>query len=628
MDKSLATMAELIVQATTEFEHQRTDHERRPSPQREEKVNVAIGADWQITDVSSVDDILITEALSQRAPRVPDLQGEIDAFHALAHQMAHQPDAMLQALMRTALRLCRAGSAGVSLLEPSPDGNEVFRWVSLAGAYEGHQGGTTPRGFSPCGTCLDRQSPQLYYHLARHFTYFKSVHPHIVEALIIPFGVERPILGTIWIVSHDDDRHFDAEDVRVMTGLANFTAAALRLSNTAQTNAKLCRSLQDADRRKDMFLATLAHELRNPLAPIRNAVQVLRLKAPSTPELEWASSLIDRQTQQMTHLIDDLLDISRIALNKLELRRERVSLATVIQGAVETSRPLINQRGHQLIVTLPPESMPLDAEPNRLAQVFLNLLNNAAKYTERGGRIWLTAERQGSDAVVSVKDTGIGISADMLPHIFEMYKQVQETLDRSEGGLGIGLALVKQLVEIHGGSIEARSDGLGQGSEFIVRLPIDLSAQLTRHEETDGIRAVSTSGLRILVVDDDRDSADSLCMMLRLMGNEPRTAYDGLEAVRTADEFRPDVVLLDIGLPKLNGYEAARRIREQQWGKNMVLIAVTGWGQDEDRQRSADAGFDSHMLKPVEISSLMNLLAEVQLSSFDSRRLTTTHAGG
>ena len=557
-------------------------------------------------------DVLITEELSRRVPHLPDLRAESDAFLVLARQMASQPGDLLPALMQAAVSLCRAGTAGVSLLEPTSDGKEHFRWVALAGVYEGHEGDTTPRDFSPCGACLDRNSPQLYSWPARRFTYLNEIAPPIVEALVIPFGIERPVLGAIWIASHDESRTFDSEDVRLMTGLADFTAAALKLSRWAETNAKLCRSLQEADRRKDVFLATLAHELRSPLAPIRNAVQVLRLKSPPAPELGWATGVIDRQVQQMTHLIDDLLDISRIALNKLVLHKERVILETVVQAAVETSRPLIDQHGHELIVSLPPESIVLDGDLARLAQVFSNLLNNAAKYSERGGRIWLTVEREGSDAVVTVHDTGIGIAADMLPHIFEMYTQVEAQFERSEGGLGIGLSLVKQLVTQHGGSVEARSDGHDQGSEFIIRLPIDLTAQLRPDKGRDDFEKQSASGLRILVVDDNRDSANSLSMLLRLTGNETQTAYDGAEALSLAGEFRPDVVLLDIGLPKLNGYEVARRIREQSWGKRVILIALTGWGQEEDRQRSREAGFDDHMVKPVELSPLMNLLAELR----------------
>ena len=293
-------------------------------------------------------------------------------------------------------------------------------------------------------------------------------------------------------------------------------------------------ALKEADRRKDEFLATLAHELRNPLAPIRNAVEVLRMKGPAIPELHWARDVIDRQTQAMTRLIDDLMDMSRINQGKIELRREQVELAKIVQGAVETSRPLIEEMGHELTVTLPPGPVIVDADLTRLAQVFLNLLNNAAKYTERGGRIDLRAELQGSDVVVSVTDTGIGIPADKLPTIFEMFSQVEGALSRSQGGLGIGLCLVKRLVEMHGGSVEAKSGGLGKGSEFVVRLPIVVEQTYRARRASDDDKAKPTSDLRILVVDDNRDAADSLAMLLKMMGNNVRTAHDGEEAVTAA----------------------------------------------------------------------------------------------
>ncbi len=334
----------------------------------------------------------------------------------------------------------------------------------------------------------------------------------------------------------------------------------------AYERLRLLNELTEADRRKDEFLATLAHELRNPLAPIRNAVQVLRLKGPDEPDLRWGRDVIDRQVEHLTRLIDDLLDISRITRNKLELRKQRIELAEVITGAVESSRPAIEQCGHELTVTLPPQPVYLNGDLVRLAQVFLNLLNNAAKYTERGGRIWLTAERQGSEVVVRVKDTGMGIPAEKLPRLFEMFFQVDRTLERSQGGLGIGLSLVRRLVELHGGRVEARSDGVGKGSEFIVRLPVLV-------DEADGDAGAAgpmatarrrPPARRILVVDDNRDSADSLAMLLRLTGNEVHTAYDGVDGVEAAERLRPDVVLLDIGMPKLNGYDACRRIREQR----------------------------------------------------------------
>jgi signal transduction histidine kinase len=376
-----------------------------------------------------------------------------------------------------------------------------------------------------------------------------------------------------------------------------------------QRVAERTEALEENDRRKDEFLATLAHELRNPLAPVRNAVQVLHMKVPSEPEMQWVRAIIERQVQQMTRLIDDLMDVSRIRQGKIELRREHVELAKVVMGAVETSRPHIDEHGHELTLTMPADAVILDADQVRLTQVFMNLLTNAAKYSEKGSRIDLLAERQGSDVVVAVKDAGIGIPAGNLRSIFEMFSQVEGALSRSRGGLGIGLCLVKQLVEMHGGTIEARSDGPGKGSQFVVRLPIVVEQSCLRKTGDDDGNAVLRSDLRILVVDDNQDGASTLAMLLKMMGNDVRTVHDGEEAVRAAGEFHPQVVLLDIGLPKLNGYEAARAIREAAWGKNMILIAVTGWGQKEDKRRSEEAGFDRHMVKPVDPQALMKLLA-------------------
>jgi signal transduction histidine kinase len=372
------------------------------------------------------------------------------------------------------------------------------------------------------------------------------------------------------------------------------------------------RELIAADRQKDAFLATLAHELRNPLAPIRNAVHIMQLKSPPEPDLQWGLDVIDRQLQQMTRLIDDLLDISRITQNVLELRRERLDLGAVLNMAVETSRPLIEDAGHAFAVTLPPEPVALDADPIRLAQVISNLLNNASKYTEWGGHIWLTAERQGNEAVVTVRDTGGGIPAEVLPHVFDMFMQGDRSRDPAQSGLGIGLSLAKRIVELHGGTITAHSDGPGHGSTFTVRLPAVHEPLSARPRARHGrARQEPTVSRRILVVDDERLSAASLGKLLEIAGHEIRTAHDGLEALGMADEFRPDVVLLDIGLPKLNGHEVARRIRRQPWGQGTALIALTGWGQETDRHLSKEAGFDHHLVKPVNSSALLQLLASL-----------------
>ena len=368
-------------------------------------------------------------------------------------------------------------------------------------------------------------------------------------------------------------------------------------------------ALQQSDRRKDEFLAILAHELRNPLAPIRNGLQIMRLGKGDTEVIEQARTMMERQLGQMVHLVDDLLDLSRISRGMIELRKERVELSMIVQRAVETSRPLLEANCHDLTITMPPGPVYVDADVTRLAQVFSNLLNNAAKYTERGGRVQLAVQRRGAEVVVSVKDNGVGIPAHMLPRVFEMFTQVDRNLERSQGGLGIGLSIVKRLVEMHGGSVGVESDGPGMGSEFVVRLPVVLS--VAQPNVGDEAPERSSNRRRILVVDDNVDAAMSLAMMLKLMGNEAKTAHDGLEALNVAGTFRPDLILLDIGMPRLNGHETAKRIREQPWGKGVLLVALTGWGQEEDRRKSDESGFDSHMVKPVEPAALETLLANL-----------------
>jgi PAS domain S-box-containing protein len=372
---------------------------------------------------------------------------------------------------------------------------------------------------------------------------------------------------------------------------------------------RLEAALREADRRKDEFLATLAHELRNPLAPIRTGLQVLRLSGDRAIR-EQAREMMDRQLGQLVRLVDDLLDISRITSNKLALRKARLPLACVTENAVETARPLIDAKGHTLVVNLPPEPLLLDADLTRLAQVFWNLLNNAAKYTDAGGRIELSAERVRREVVVTVRDSGIGIPKQALPGLFMLFSQVTPSLERSQGGLGIGLALVKGLVEMHGGSVAALSAGLGQGSQFVVRLPLALEQPPSEKPRAEDCRKAGVRR-RVLVVDDNRDAAASLAMMLSLVGHETRTAQDGLEALELAEAFRPDAILLDIGLPKLNGYDVCCRIREQSWGQRVFIVAITGWGQEDDRRRSREAGFDQHLIKPVDFAALETLLADV-----------------
>ena len=374
-------------------------------------------------------------------------------------------------------------------------------------------------------------------------------------------------------------------------------------------------ALSEADRRKNEFLAMLAHELRNPLAPIRNALEILRRTKDKTQAIQSASEMMERQIRQMVRLVDDLLDVSRISRGKIELRRGSIDLASAVTHAVEASRPLAESKGIELSVSLPPQPAYVNADPIRLAQVVGNLLSNACKFTSDGGRIWLTVELANTGdhsperVSIRVRDTGIGIPSEQLDRIFDMFMQGDTSLERSASGLGIGLTLAKNLVELHEGTLEAYSAGTGQGSEFVVRLPLLAEAPKPASPDPVLTDARTAQTRRILIVEDNEDSADSLTILLNLAGHKTHTAYDGLEAIEAAATFRPEVILLDIGLPKLNGFEVARKIREQPWGQAMVLVALTGWGQDEDRRRSREAGFTHHLTKPIDPLALTNLLA-------------------
>jgi CheY-like chemotaxis protein len=368
-------------------------------------------------------------------------------------------------------------------------------------------------------------------------------------------------------------------------------------------------TLREADRRKDEFLATLAHEIRNPLAPIRNELEIMRMARGNSDVIEHSRAVMERQLAHLVHLVDDLMDVSRITRGKLELRREKLSLQAVLQAALETSRPLIEAARHDLTVNMPRTPVYVLGDLTRLAQIFSNLLNNAAKYTPPGGRIFLTAAAVNGDAVIEVRDTGVGIAGEALPKIFEMF--TQENRNRGVApGLGIGLALVHALTEMHGGTVAAASDGVGAGSLFTVRLPVQQAVEI----EESGVRAqaepAATVRRRVLVADDNLDAAESLSMLLTMMGHEVRAAHDGAQAVEQAEQFRPDLILMDVGMPRLDGLQATMKIRSMDWGASPLIVALTGWGQDADRERSKEAGCDVHLVKPLDFDRLTVLLAD------------------
>ncbi|MGH8320002.1 MAG: response regulator [Steroidobacteraceae bacterium] len=408
-------------------------------------------------------------------------------------------------------------------------------------------------------------------------------------------------------------------------------AANRTLQSEIAERAHAEQALKEADRHKDEFLAMLAHELRNPLAPIHNAVELMRLKPLNDPQLNWARDVIARQLTSLTRLVDDLLDVSRITRGKINLTREAVELEGLIARAVETVHPLLNDRRHELTLELPEPGVMIFGDPTRLTQAIANVLGNAAKYTDTGGKIALTTAVKQADVEIRVRDNGIGIRPEMLPHVFELFTQLDRNDGRTQGGLGIGLALVRQLVQMHGGSVSAVSDGPGKGSEFAIRLPVlreeaDAASEPAHAapdaagSEVTSIVAPLAAGIermvrRILIADDNNDALESLATLLQLSGHEVYTATNGGTALQCAERQRPEVALLDIGMPILDGYEVAKRIRQQPWGQRITLVALTGWGQDSDRRRSREAGFDSHLVKPLDLETLTDLLARLPTTS-------------
>ncbi|MDB5728976.1 MAG: putative histidine kinase, hybrid [Noviherbaspirillum sp.] len=421
--------------------------------------------------------------------------------------------------------------------------------------------------------------------------------------ICVPLSVRGRTLGIATFVSAESARLYNQDDVALAEDLGKRAAVAIE-------NARLYEALQKEDRNKDIFLATLSHELRNPLAAIMNGLSIIRLAPQDKSKVEESARLMANQAEHLARLVDDLMDISRITTGKVELKKECVDLRTILKDVIESNRPCIEAGNHALTITLPDEAAQIMADPVRLAQIFSNLLNNAARYTNHGGHIGISLEHNATEFIVRVRDTGIGISSDMLMNIFKIFAQVDHPLERSKGGLGIGLYLVDALTRLHGGKAEAFSAGKGQGSEFVVRLPRD--SGLVRAEPMQSHPPLESMtrtlpNRRMLVVDDNVDAAAMLCEALRILGNEVAIAHDGLTAVAMAAQMKPDVIVLDIGLPQIDGYEAARRIRAQAENRGVILIALTGWGQDEDKQRAADAGFNEHWVKPVNLDKLRQL---------------------
>ena len=474
--------------------------------------------------------------------------------------------------------------------------------------------------------------------------------PRSRSAIMVPLLLEGAVVGVVQVMA-DRENAYGSAELDLLEGIALLLAVALenaRLFQRLQAELEERRraervlrqaqeALRDADRRKDEFLATLGHELRNPLNPIRSAVEMLRRRGAESEEARWSHEVIQRQVRHLSRLIDDLLDVSRITQGRLELRRAPVWIDDVLDGAAEQVRPLATESGHRLELERATRPLRVDADPVRLSQVFSNLFDNAVKYSQPGGVVRIRTEERGNFAVVTVQDEGRGIPSEHLPHVFDLFYQADRSLGRPHEGLGIGLTLVKRIVELHGGAIEAESEGPGRGSRFSVRLPLvrdevdSATPPGAPASAASGVAAptprlatarapaslppaeasAASGGWRFLIADDNQDSADSMAILLRMSGHDVQVAYDGEEALRIAETFGPQIALLDIGMPRLNGHEVAQALRGRPGGRELILIAATGWGQEEDRRRSLETGFDAHLVKPVDHEALLRLVAEL-----------------
>jgi PAS domain S-box-containing protein len=541
--------------------------------------------------------------------------GSMVRLHEISTRFVREGDvhALLEEVLEAALAITGADRGGIQLVDPK---SEVMR-IAVQRGFEGAllaffdmvpvQQAACAQGIASDGRLVaeDVASDPFFSGEGRRLMLEAGIQAMQSTPLLSRSGTLLGLLST-----HFRKAHRPAErELRMLDLFARQAADLIDRQWAEEALQRQAEALREADARKDEFLATLAHELRNPLAPIRNALQILKLSSGDLATSARMVGMMERQLQQLVRLVDDLLDVSRVTRGRIELRKQPVEIAAVVRSAVELSQPLIESGQHQLSLELPKESIRLEADPTRLAQVFANLLNNAAKYTEAGGRIRIAVRREGAEVVVSVSDDGIGIPPEMLGRVFEMFQQVDASGKRSRGGLGIGLTLARTLVRMHGGSVEAHSAGVGKGSDFVVRLP---ALPVSEHGAAARPRSgdVSTARRRILVVDDNVDAAESLAGFLELVGHDVLVAYEGDTALREAREKRPDVVLLDIGLPGTDGYEVARALRREPGLAGALLIAVTGYGREEDRRRSREAGFDHHLVKPLDPASLLDWLGD------------------
>ena len=566
----------------------------------------------------------LTTELERRPSRAPNHAAEVATLIALAKAQLGPREHLLQALADAALTSTCAGSAGVSLLEPTADGEQVFKWLAVSGACAPYIGKSTARGECPCGVTLDLGVPQLFIDPARHFDCLREA-GNISEGLVVPIPGAPDARGALWVMSHSDTRRFEREDVRLLENLAIFTGAALAcldarqiaVDNAAQAQAAHAL-LEQTEARRNEFIAMLGHELRNPMSPIDGAIRVARRLSDKHTRVHEVLTVAQRQMRHLRVMVDDLLDAARLQHGKLAIRKTHTSFNEIVSDAVTAVRHRMEARKHQFSVLGLEEPIYVFADHVRLSQVLGNLLSNAAKYTPPGGHIELLvtqvpageggiADGASSELHVTIRDNGVGISPDVLPHVFELFAQAPQSIGRSEGGLGIGLAVAKRMVELHGGTIAIDSRGAGRGTVLSLRLPIlDSCAE----DRVDGQALVApTAPMRVLLVDDNIDALEVMQVLLELEGHTVRTASNGQDAISTAANLLPDVAIIDIGMPDMDGCELAHVLRSHPEFKDTVLIALTGYSGDADKSRALSAGFDHHFVKPLSLDKLRAVLA-------------------
>ncbi|MBA3640393.1 MAG: response regulator [Acidobacteria bacterium] len=559
----------------------------------------------QLDSVDDVDDIIITRRLVDRPAPARDIAAEHAAMTDLASQAATDPAGLPQRLVDLAIKLCGAGSAGVSLLEAAPPGQGVFRWVALSGAYRGFVGGTTPEAFSPCGVCLERDAAQLYANPSRVFTYLADAPPPIVEGLVIPLRSFLGPLGTIWIVSHDD-RQFTTSDLAVMTSLGNFTSAALALQRARE-------HAEAASRAKDEFLAVVSHELRSPLTGIVGWSELLLAGRTTPATAARAIKSIHGNARRQEAMVEDLLDVSRATTGALRLHETEVDLAAIVRSTVEVVAERARAGGLEIDAAIDGE-LPFRGDAERLFQVVRNLLDNAVKFTPEFGRISVTLRVTSPWVEVAVADTGIGIAPDLLPVVFDSFRQADASSTRRNQGLGLGLTIARRLVGLHDGILEARSEGLARGAVFTVKLPAARLVTATHPPATPRGTTLGNpllTGITVLVVDDEPDIRDVLACTLDEAGATTTTAANVADALDLLARQRFDVLLSDIGMPGEDGYSLIAKLGSARAaGRPRTVIAVTAFTSDRDRRRVLAAGFDHHVAKPVDFDALLRIIGD------------------